>query len=84
MDPEKPVYAGLIEPIFTAKCIGCHGEKKQKGKLAMHTMELLMKGGESAEKGEKTVVAGKSAESLIIKRSALPADDDDHGYCARR
>ena len=75
MDPEKPVYAGLVEPIIAAKCTSCHGDKKQKGKLAMHTLELLMKGGDS---GEKTVVPGKSAESLIFKRISLPKDDDDH------
>jgi mono/diheme cytochrome c family protein len=75
LDPEKPVYAGLIEPIIAAKCVSCHGDKKQKGKLAMHTMELLMKGGDS---GEKTIVAGKSGESLIVKRIDLPKDDDDH------
>lgn len=75
LDPEKPVYAGLIEPIFAAKCIGCHGEKKQKGKLAMHTWELVMKGGDS---GEPSLVAGKSADSLFIKRISLPADEDEH------
>lgn len=75
LDPEKPVYAGLIEPIFVAKCTSCHGDKKQKGKLAMHTLELLMKGGDS---GEASVVAGKSGESLIMKRIHLPKDDDDH------
>ncbi|HWB03225.1 MAG TPA: c-type cytochrome domain-containing protein [Verrucomicrobiales bacterium] len=74
-DPEKPVLAGLIQPILDAKCAGCHGEKKQKGKLQVHTFDLLVKGGDS---GEKTVVAGKSGESGIIKRASLPADDDDH------
>ncbi|HEX2750837.1 MAG TPA: c-type cytochrome domain-containing protein [Verrucomicrobiales bacterium] len=74
-DPEKSVYAGLIQPIFDAKCTGCHGEKKQKGKLQMHTLDLVLKGGDS---GEKTVIAGKSADSLIIKRAALPPDEDEH------
>jgi hypothetical protein len=41
----------------------------------VHTLDLLLKGGDS---GEKTVVAGKSGESSIIKRAALPVDDDDH------
>jgi len=75
VDPEKPVYEGLIAPIFAGKCTSCHGEEKQKGKLAMHTLELLLKGGDSEE---ASVVAGKSAESLIIKRIDLPKDDDDH------
>ena len=75
MDPEKPVYEGLIQPIFLTKCAGCHGEEKQKGKLAMHTFEALMKNGDS---GEPSVVAGKSADSLIVKRVALPDSEDEH------
>ena len=72
-DPET-TYGGLIHPIFEAKCAGCHGKEKQKGKLALQTLENLMKGGKSG----KTVVAGKSAESELVKRIDLPADDDDH------
>lgn len=75
LDPEKTVYAGLIEPIFAGKCYSCHGQEKQKGKLAMHTLELLMKGGDS---GEAMVVSGKSGESLLVKRIMLPVDEDEH------
>ena len=75
LDPEATVYVGLIQPIFERTCTGCHGDQKQKGKLAMHTHELLMKGGDS---GEATVVPGKSGDSLIVKRIALPADEDEH------
>ena len=74
-DPEKPVYETLIHPIFAARCIGCHGEEKSKGKLKMHTFADLMKNGDS---GEATVVAGKSAESLIVKRALLPLEEDEH------
>ncbi len=74
-DPEKAVYETLIHPIFAAKCIGCHGEEKSKGKLKMHTFADLMKNGDS---GEASVVAGKSADSLIIKRALLPLDEDEH------
>ena len=72
-DPET-VYGGLIHPVFEAKCVGCHGADKQKGKLALNTLEALLKGGKS----EKTVVAGKSGESELARRTGLPADDDDH------
>ena len=41
----------------------------------MHTFADLMKNGDS---GEATVVAGKSAESLIIKRALLPLEEDEH------
>ena len=74
-DPEKALYETLIQPIFAAKCVGCHGEEKSKGKLKMHTFADLMKNGDS---GEATVVAGKAAESLIIKRALLPLEEDEH------
>ena len=74
-DPEKAIYETLIHPIFAAKCIGCHGEEKSKGKLKMHTFAELMKNGDS---GEATVVAGKAGDSLIIKRALLPLEEDEH------
>lgn len=74
-DPEKPLYETLIHPIFAAKCTGCHGAEKSKGKLKMHTFADLMKNGDS---GKATVVAGKSGESLIIQRAALPKEEDEH------
>jgi len=74
-EPDKDtVYGALIHPVLQAKCTGCHGTEKQKGKLAMHTFEALMKGGES----EKTIVPKNSAESELARRIGLPADDDDH------
>ena len=61
--------------MLTEKCVGCHGDKKQKGKFRLDDFASLMKPGES---NEATVVPGKSGESSIIKRVALPVDDDDH------
>ena len=69
------VFKDLVQPILTAKCIACHGSEKAKGKLRMHTFALLMKGGSD---GATTVVPGKPAESLMIKRANLAKDDDDH------
>jgi len=69
------VFKDLVQPILTAKCVACHGSEKAKGKLRMHTFALLMKGGSD---GATTVVPGKPAESLMIKRANLAKDDDDH------
>ncbi len=69
------VYKDIVAPIFEAKCVKCHGKEKSKGKLRMHTLADLMKGGSD---GATTVVAGKPVESLMIKRALLPLDDDDH------
>jgi hypothetical protein len=57
-----------------ARCAECHGEQKQKAKLALHTWETLMRGSE----GGPVIVAGKPAESLLLQRLRLPLADDDH------
>ena len=69
------VFNDVILPILQDKCVSCHGAEKAKGKLRMHTFAALMKGGSD---GATTVVAGKPADSLMIKRANLPKDDDDH------
>lgn len=53
-----------IRPIFEKHCYSCHDEKKQKGGLRFDQKESLARGGDS---GEPAFVAGKSAESLLIK-----------------
>ncbi len=55
--------------------IACHGETKSKGKLRMDTYAALLKGGSD---GADTVIPSKPADSLMVKRTALPVDDDDH------
>jgi len=69
------IYRDVIAPIVTAKCVGCHGEEKKKGKLQMHTFAAILKGGGD---GPVTVVASKAAESLLLTRINLPKDDDEH------
>jgi len=69
------VYKDVVAPILANKCNGCHGAEKSKGKLKMHTFADLLKGG---SEGGVTVIAGKAAESLLLKRVALPMDDDEH------
>ena len=69
------VFTDVIMPILEAKCTGCHGAEKGKGKLRMHTFADLMKGGGD---GPTTVVAGKPDDSLAIVRANLPTDDDEH------
>ena len=60
---------------MSAKCIACHGTEKKKGKLQLHDFAAIMKGGGD---GANTVVAGKAADSLMLTRINLPADDDEH------
>lgn len=69
------VYKDVVAPILAEKCNSCHGEEKSKGKLKMHTFADLLKGG---SEGAVNVIAGKAADSLLVKRIALPLDDDEH------
>jgi len=69
------LYKDLVAPILADKCVSCHGEEKSKGKLRMHTFADLLKGG---SEGDVNIIPGKAAESLSMKRIALPLDDDEH------
>lgn len=66
-------FSKEVLPILKASCFKCHGEKKAKAKLRLHTLADALKGG----KNGKVFEPGKSSESLLIKRISLPADDDD-------
>ena len=77
LDPEAAAFTAVILPIFTQKCTSCHGTEKQKGKLQMHDIASVLKGGENQDK-KPSVVPGKSAESHILLRAQLPADNEDH------
>ncbi len=65
---DAPTKAGLhfeqnIRPLLVAKCLKCHGEKKQEGKLRLDSLSAMLKGGESGP----AIVPGKPDESLLIE-----------------
>lgn len=62
-----------IWPIFVDKCIYCHGPDKQKGKLRMDSEAASKEGG--SDDGA-LYVAGKSADSPLIKRSVTTDEDE--------
>ena len=70
----KQLYKDLVSPVLMAKCAGCHGEDKQKGKLRIDSFEAILKGGSEGE----SVVVGNVNESALIQRAYLPIDDDEH------
>ena len=52
-----------IRPLLVARCIECHGEKKQKGGLRLDSRAAWQAGGDTG----KAIVPGKAEESLLIK-----------------
>ncbi|MGB6222421.1 c-type cytochrome domain-containing protein [Haloferula sp.] len=71
---DQVVFTHLVQPIFEQKCVSCHGEEKQKGKLRMDSYEALLVGGKEGEGFEP----GNALDSNIIYRIHLPEDDDEH------
>ncbi|MEI7650913.1 MAG: c-type cytochrome domain-containing protein [Verrucomicrobiota bacterium] len=72
-EPQKPLTAAqkadftkVIQPIFDAHCISCHGPKKEKGKLRLDTLEATLKGGKNP-----TFVMGKADSSMLLARVFL-------------
>lgn len=57
-------YNRDIHPIFEARCVSCHNEKKKKGDYRMDTVAHTFTTGES---GKEPIIAGKSDDSHLIK-----------------
>lgn len=71
---EAALYADVVQPLLQARCYGCHGPNKQKGKLRLDQQEFILKGG----KDGKIIEPGKADESKMIERMLLPMTDEDH------
>ena len=61
----KVDFAKSVQGIFEARCIDCHGSKKQKGDLRLDSQEAAL---------AEVIKPGKSGESELYKHISLPAD----------
>jgi hypothetical protein len=61
-----------IQPIFKQYCAECHGTAKARGRLRLHTPDLILKGGFSGS----PITPGKSEDSLLIRR-VMGLDGED-------
>lgn len=68
------VYHDVIQPILQTRCYSCHNENKQKGKLRMDDIALLMKGG----KNGSIINLYDADSSEMLRRLLLPIDNDKH------
>ena len=61
---DPTTYTGQVQPLFQAKCYGCHAGKQQMGGLRLDAKSLAFGGGQSGVPG---VVPGKpEANSAIV------------------
>lgn len=63
---QKADYAKVIQPLFDAHCVSCHGPKKEKGRLRLDTLEATLKGGKNP-----TFTLGKPDGSMLLSRVFL-------------
>jgi len=68
------VYKDIVGYTLQTKCVECHGENKQKGKLRLDDQEWIMKGG----KNGAILVSGDPDKSELIKRILLDDIDEHH------
>ena len=65
---DKVDFAKSVQGVLEARCIECHGPKKQKGDLRLDKKETAL---------AEVIQAGKSGESELYKHISLPADHED-------
>lgn len=68
---QADVYLDIIEPLMKKRCVSCHNDSKQKGKLNLATIAGLNKGGRSGN----TITAGSAEKSELYKRITLNHSD---------
>lgn len=68
------VYEQIVNPILQTRCVQCHNAGKSKGGLRLDTPEQIKKGYEDGP----VFVAGKGADSELVKVCLRPEEDDLH------
>lgn len=66
-------YGADIQPLFERSCFKCHGEKKQKSKLRLDSLDAALVGG----KHGKVIVPGDSARSKLVLAVSHALKDED-------
>ncbi|HEX4122588.1 MAG TPA: PSD1 and planctomycete cytochrome C domain-containing protein [Verrucomicrobiae bacterium] len=61
-----------IQPMVAAKCLSCHGTRKQEGHLRWDNKESALTGGEHGP----NIIPGNSAKSRVIQLVTSTNDDD--------
>lgn len=67
-------FGEVVQPILQKNCVACHGPEKSKGKLRLDSLAATLKGGDAGP----VIIAGKSADSPLIKRLLLQVANEDH------
>jgi hypothetical protein len=61
---QERFFEEKVRPVLAAKCLECHGEKKQESGLRLDSRQAVIDGGDS---GERAVVPHEPDRSLLVK-----------------
>lgn len=64
-----------VLPLLTKKCLGCHGGLRQKGKLDLRTIPLMLKGGRSGPVIKSGNVGGSELWKRIDEGEMPPTEE---------
>lgn len=70
-DDAAKLWTEKVQPLLSARCYDCHGEKKAKHGLRLDSKEAILKGGK--ELGP-AVIPGKPDDSPLVKVCLMPRD----------
>jgi len=68
------VYADMVQYTLNTKCVSCHGNEKQKGKLRLDDVKWIETGGKSG----KTIDRNDPTSSELLKRILLEDIHEEH------
>jgi uncharacterized membrane protein len=71
---QRPVFAGVIQPILRQRCSECHGAEKHKADLRLDTLKGLLRGGQDGP----VIKAGEARKSPLIQCMISALDADGH------
>jgi Planctomycete cytochrome C len=65
-------YATRVAPLLEARCVACHGDRRQKSDLRLDSFAAVLRGG----KHGAVIRPGDVKNSDLLLRISLPASDD--------
>lgn len=68
------VYADMVQYTLNTKCVSCHGNEKQKGKLRLDDVKWIETGGKSG----KTINRNDPTSSELLERILLEDIHEEH------
>ena len=68
------VYKDIVQHTLNMKCVQCHGEERQKGKLRLDAIEAIMAGGKNGD----VINVDNLEQSELLKRLFLEENDEHH------